>query len=155
MNEVVQAMGPDALRAPAGPLPADPAADASLSPELQVLKQEAQKRLAEWQATGRGLGASSLADAVVCSSGLGDLDRHDTEIICFLTGSNEDFLRTIINIDTARFFRRPSQTRGERRGKPAVTHQPGIAAQPRRNRSRQRRSGGTAGDPNELLRRSE
>jgi choline dehydrogenase-like flavoprotein len=34
MNDVVQAMGPDALRAPAGPLPADPAGDASLSPEL-------------------------------------------------------------------------------------------------------------------------
>jgi len=65
-------------------------------------------RVAEWQATGRGLGASSLADAVVfCSSGLGDLDRHDTEIICFLTGGNEDFLRTIINIDTARFFDDP------------------------------------------------
>src|SRR6516225_1121228 len=38
-------------------------------------------------------------------------------------------------------FRRPTQTRGERRGKPAVTRQPGIAAQPRRNRPRQRRSG--------------
>jgi choline dehydrogenase len=56
MNDVVQAMGPDALRLPAGPLPADPAADVSLSPELQMLKQEAEKRLAEWQATGRGLG---------------------------------------------------------------------------------------------------
>jgi len=69
------------------------------------LKQEAGCRLAEWQATGRGLGASSLADAVVfCSSGLGDLRRHDTEIICFVTGGNDDFLRTIINIDTSRFF---------------------------------------------------
>ena len=59
-----------------------------------------------------------MADAVVfCSSGLGDLGRHDTEIICFPTGGNEDFLRTIVNIDTARFFRRPTQTRGERRGK--------------------------------------
>ena len=60
---------------------------------------------AEWQATGRGLGASSLADAVVfCSSGVGDLHRHDTEIICFLTGGNDDFQRTIMNLDTARFF---------------------------------------------------
>jgi choline dehydrogenase len=105
MSDVVVAMGPAALRGPAGPLPADPAADAKLSPELLALKQEAERRLAEWQATGRGLGASSLADAVVfCSSGLGDLDRHDTEIICFLTGGNDDFLRTIINIDTSRFF---------------------------------------------------
>ncbi|HJU15765.1 MAG TPA: GMC family oxidoreductase N-terminal domain-containing protein [Stellaceae bacterium] len=105
MNDVALAMGPDALRAPVGPLPADPAADADLSPELRALKQGAEQRLAEWQATGRGLGASSLADAVVfCSSGLGDLHSHDTEIICFLTGGNEDFLRTILNIDTSRFF---------------------------------------------------
>jgi choline dehydrogenase len=32
MNDVVQAMGPDALRVPAGPLPADPAADDPLKP---------------------------------------------------------------------------------------------------------------------------
>jgi choline dehydrogenase len=32
------AMGPDALQALAGPLPADPADDASLPPELQALK---------------------------------------------------------------------------------------------------------------------
>src|SRR5215472_8715044 len=103
MNDVVLAMGPDALLGPAGPLSAD--SDANLSPKLLALKQEAERRLAEWQATGRGLGASSLADAVVfCSSGLGDLHRHDTEIICFVTGGNDDFLRTIINIDTSRFF---------------------------------------------------
>jgi choline dehydrogenase len=109
MNDVALAMGPDALRAPAGPLPADPADDAKLSPELQALKQEAESRLAEWKATGRGLGASSLADAVVfCSSGVGDLHRHDTEIICFLTGGNDDFQRTIMNLDTARFFDDPA-----------------------------------------------
>src|SRR5205085_10515948 len=63
------------------------------------------RRLAEWQATGRGLGASSLADAAVfCSSGLGDAGRHDIEIIFFMTAANEDFLRTIFNIDTERFF---------------------------------------------------
>jgi choline dehydrogenase len=105
MNDVVLAMGPEALRGPAGPLPADSAADVNLSPELMRLKQEAERHLAEWRATGRGLGASSLADAVVfCSSGLGDPHSHDTEIICFLTGTNDDFLRTIINIDTSRFF---------------------------------------------------
>jgi choline dehydrogenase len=105
MKEVALAMGPDALRAPAGPLPADPADDAELSPELRELKQEAEQRIADWQATGRGLSASSLADAVAfCSSGVGDLDRHDTEIICFLTGANEEFLRTIINLNTSRFF---------------------------------------------------
>src|SRR5215468_2766742 len=105
MNDVALAMGPDALRAPGGPLPADPAEDANLSPELLTLKQAAEQRLAEWQASGRGLGASSLADAAVfCSSGLGDAGRHDVQIIFFLTGTNEDFLRTILNIDTALFF---------------------------------------------------
>ena len=105
MNDVALAMGPDALRGPAGPLPIDPAEDANLSPELQELKKKAEERLAEWQASGRGLGASSLADAAVfCSSGLGNAGRHDVEIIFFLTGGNEDFLRTIFNIDTARFF---------------------------------------------------
>ena len=84
-------MGPDALREPGGPLPADPAEDANLSPELLALKQEAERRLAEWQASGQGLGASSLADAAVFfSTGLGDAARHDIEIIFFLTGSNED-----------------------------------------------------------------
>ena len=63
MNDVALAMGPDALRAPAGPLPADPAEDANLPPELLALKQAAETRFAEWQASGRGLGASSLVDA--------------------------------------------------------------------------------------------
>jgi hypothetical protein len=39
-----------------------------------------------------------------CSSGFGDAGRHDIEIIFFLTGANEDFWRTIFNLDTARFF---------------------------------------------------
>jgi len=105
VSEIGLSMGPDALRAPAGPLPADPADDAKLSPELQTLKQEAERRLTEWQATGRGLASSSLVDAVVfCSTGLGDLHSHDTEIMCFVTGANDDFLRLILNIDTARFF---------------------------------------------------
>jgi choline dehydrogenase len=69
------------------------------------LKQAAEQRLAEWQASGRGLGASSLADAAVfCSSGFGDAGRHDIEIIFFLTGGNEEFLRAILNLDTTRFF---------------------------------------------------
>ena len=110
MNDLALAMGPAALRAPAGPLPADPADDENLSPELQTMKEEAERRFNEWEATGRGLGASSLADAVVfCSSGVGDLDRHDTEIICFVTGGNDDFQRTIMNLDTARFFDDPAK----------------------------------------------
>ena len=110
MSEVALPMGPDALRAPAGPLPADPADDANLSPELRALKDEAAMRLTEWQETGRGLAASSLVDAVVfCSTGLGDLHSHDTEIMCFVTGGNDELLRKILNIDTARYFDDVSQ----------------------------------------------
>jgi len=105
MNELALAMGPDALRGAGGPLPADPSEDVNLSPELQELKKKAEQRFAEWQESGRGLGASSLADAAVfCSSGFGDAGRHDIEIIFFMTSANEEFQRTVMNIDTARFF---------------------------------------------------
>jgi choline dehydrogenase len=103
--KVALAMGPKALRRPAGPLPADPGEDASLPPDLRALLHAAELRFAEWRESGRGLGASLLADAVVfCSSGIGDAGRHDIEIIFMLTAGNEAFLRTIFNIDTARFF---------------------------------------------------
>ena len=105
MSEAALAMGPDALRAPNGPLPADPKDDAQLSPELAALKAEAERRFAEWQATGSGLGASSLTDACAFfSTGLGEHHSHDVEIICFMTGTNEEFQRVIMNLDTARFF---------------------------------------------------
>jgi choline dehydrogenase len=69
------------------------------------LKQEAERRLAEWQTTGRGLASSSLVDAVVfCSTGLGDLHSHDTEIMFFVTGGNDDIARLIFNIDIPRYF---------------------------------------------------
>jgi choline dehydrogenase len=105
MNEAALAMGPDALRAPNGPLPADPKDDANLSPELQALKAEAERRFAEWQATGRGLGASSLVDACAFfSTGLGEHHSHDTEIICVMSGFSQEFQQVIMNLDTARFF---------------------------------------------------
>ncbi len=105
MSEVAQSMGADALRAPAGPLPADPADDADLSSDLQALKEEAERRLTEWQITGRGLAASSLVDAVVfCSTGLGDLHSHDLEIMCFVTAGDDDLQKRILNVDTARYF---------------------------------------------------
>jgi choline dehydrogenase len=104
-SEIGAAMGPDALRGPGGPLPADPADDATLSPAAQALKEEAERRLTEWQASGRGLAASSLVDAVVfCSTGLGDLHSHDLEIMCFVTAGDDDLQRRILNIDTDRYF---------------------------------------------------
>ena len=105
MNEVALSMGPTALRGPGGLLPTDPADDASLPADLQAMKQEAERRIAEWETTGRGLISSSLVDAVAfCSTGLGDTHSHDTEIICFATGGNEDLVRLCLNVDTARYF---------------------------------------------------
>jgi len=105
MSEIGLSMGPAALRAPAGPLPADPADDVNLSADLRALKQEAERRITEWETTGHGLISSSLADGVVfCSTGLGDPHSHDTEIICFVAGGNDALVRTCLNIDTSRFF---------------------------------------------------
>jgi choline dehydrogenase-like flavoprotein len=64
---------------------------------------DVQVRDRHWRNVGDG--ASSLADAVVfCSSRFGDAGRHDIEIQLLVTGFNEEALRTILNIDTARFF---------------------------------------------------
>jgi choline dehydrogenase len=108
VNEIMLSLGPDALRGPDGPLPADPADDANLSPQQQALKQEAERRLAEWQTTGTGLAASSLADgAVFCSTGLGDMHSHDMEVICSPMAGDHSLVHTLFNIDTARFFDDP------------------------------------------------
>jgi choline dehydrogenase len=39
-----------------------------------------------------------------CSTGLGDTHSHDTEIICFATGGNDDLVRLCLNIDTSLYF---------------------------------------------------
>lgn len=81
------AAGPDALREPAGPLPADPAKDADLPPELATLKAESERLLGEWLETGESLVSSSIYDAVAfTSTGLGDAHSHDAQIAYF--GSN-------------------------------------------------------------------
>lgn len=103
--EVGMSVGPDVFRAPGGPLPADPADDIHLSPELVGLKQEAERRLKEWATTGKGIASSSLYDAVVFySTGLGDTHTHDAQIACFLTNGDDDFVRVKLNIDSSRYF---------------------------------------------------
>ena len=84
LNEIAVSMGPAALRGQNGPLPADPADDTNLPPHLHAIKQEAERRLTEWETSGQGLVSSSLVDAVVfCSIGLGDTHSHDVEIFTF------------------------------------------------------------------------
>ena len=109
MTEVGISMGPDALRAPAGPLPADPADDADMPAELQALKQEAERRLTEWATTGHGLVSSSLYDACAWfSTGLGDPHTHDAQIGFFACGYNVDIWRGCLRIDPDEYFDDPT-----------------------------------------------
>lgn len=108
--EVALSMGPDALRQPAGPLPADPNDDAKLPAELQGLKQEAERRLAEWATTGHSLASSSLYDAGAWfSTGLGDPHSHDAQIACFPCGYTPDLWSGCLNVDLAQYFDDPAK----------------------------------------------
>ena len=108
MTEVAISLGPDALRAPAGPLPADPADDAYLPPELAGLKAEAERRLTEWATTGKGLASSSLYDAVAFfSTGLGDHHTHDAQIGLLACGYTPDIWRHVFRVEPANYFADP------------------------------------------------
>jgi choline dehydrogenase-like flavoprotein len=99
------AMGPDALREPAGPLPVDPADDANLPPELAALKAEAERQLTEWATTGNGLVSSSLYDASAWfSTGLGDEHTHDGQIGLFACGYNADIINGLMRMDSSEYF---------------------------------------------------
>ena len=105
MVEVGMSMGSAALRQPAGPLPANSDEDGNLPAELQALKQEAERRLAEWVTTGCGLAASSLYEACAWfSTGLGDHHSHDGQIAFIPCGYNYDLWHSCLNIDTAKYF---------------------------------------------------
>ncbi|WP_426563788.1 GMC family oxidoreductase [Angustibacter sp. McL0619] len=108
MTEIAIALGPDALRAPAGPLPADPADDAALPPELAGLRAEAERQVTEWATTGKGLPSSSFYDAVAFfSTGLGDLHTHDAQIGLLACGYTPDIWRYVFRVDPAAFFPDP------------------------------------------------
>ena len=105
VNELGVSFGPDALRAPAGPLPADPQDDAKMPAELQGLKQEAERRITEWATTGNGLISSSLYDAGAWySTGLGDHHSHDAQIACFMSGYNDDLWQRCLCVDVNQYF---------------------------------------------------
>lgn len=108
MTEIAISLGPDALRAPAGPLPADPADDADLPPELAALKAEAERRVTEWATTGKGLASSSFYDAVAFfSTGLGDPHTHDAQIGLLACGYTPDIWRHLFRVDPADYFAEP------------------------------------------------
>lgn len=81
LDDISISLGPDELRAPTGPLPAEASEDAHLSADLSALKAEAERRLSEWTETGNSLASSSLYDAIAFyASGYGDLRNHDAQI---------------------------------------------------------------------------
>jgi len=105
MMQMGLSMGPDALRAPAGPLPADPADDANLPEELNAVKAEAERRLTEWATTGRSLVSSSLYDACAWySTGVGDHHTHDAQLALFACGYNRDIWQRCLRIDPDQYF---------------------------------------------------
>ncbi len=108
MTEIAISLGPDALRAPAGPLPADPADDDGLPPELAALKAEAERRVTEWATTGQGLASSSFYDAVAFfSTGLGDPHTHDAQIGLLACGYTPDIWKHLFRVDPAHYFDDP------------------------------------------------
>ena len=118
MLEIAMSLGPDALRAPAGPLPADPADDVDLPEPLAAAKAEAERRLVEWFTTGRGLAASSLYDAVAFySTGLGDEHTHDAQIGFLACGYTPAIWEGVFRIPASAFFDDPetflAPTRGQ------------------------------------------
>jgi len=105
MLQMGLSMGPDALRSPAGPLPADPADDANLPAELGAVKAEAERRLIEWATTGSSLVSSSLYDACAWySTGLGDHHTHDAQLGLFACGYNRDIWQRCLMVDPDQYF---------------------------------------------------
>jgi choline dehydrogenase-like flavoprotein len=105
MTQMGLSMGPDALRAPVGPLPADPADDANLGEELKAVKAEAERRLTEWATTGRGLVSSSLYEACAWfSTGIGDHHTHDAQLALFACGYNRDIWQGCLRVDPDQYF---------------------------------------------------
>lgn len=105
LGELGLSAGADALRGPNGPLPADPADDAQLDPELLAIKQEADRRLAEWLETGSGLASSSIYDGIgFFSTGLGDDHTHDGQIGLIPTCYGRDVIEDRLFLDVDRMF---------------------------------------------------
>jgi choline dehydrogenase len=125
MTEVAMSLGPAALRAPAGPLPADPAEDVNLPEPLAAAKAEAERRIGEWFTTGRGLASSSLYDAVAFfSTGLGDEHTHDGQIGFLATGYTPSIWEGVFRLPPSAFFEDPESFLDPTRGQVVVLPNP-------------------------------
>ena len=78
-------------------------------PVREIERARTPEALAEWAATGRGLLASTLADAVAFfSTGLGSPHTHDAQIGIFPCGFGAEFWRTRLRIEPAEYLRDPA-----------------------------------------------
>ena len=153
MTEIGSSLGPDALRAPAGPLPADPADDVDLPRSWRPSRRRPSAGSAEWFTTGKGLASSSLYDACAWfSTGLGDEHTHDAQIGFFVCGYTPDIWETS-SASTA-----DGVLRGPRRASAPTPREVIVLANPVQPHSEgscagQRRPGRGARHRHELLRR--
>jgi choline dehydrogenase len=110
LDEINLSAGPDALRAPGGPLPADPGDDHALTADQAAIKAEALRRLTEWAQTGSSLVASSFYDALCFfSTGLGDPHTHDAQIGFLPIFNSVDVLGKAINYDLDQLVDNPAE----------------------------------------------
>jgi hypothetical protein len=104
LNDIGVLMGSDVLRAPGGPLPADPKEDVHLSAELVGLKTQADRLLGEWLAAGSSLVSSCWNDAsAFFSTGLGTHYSHDAQISFMAGGVDVGLIDNQLNIDAAMY----------------------------------------------------
>jgi choline dehydrogenase len=105
MLDVAMSMGPDALREPNGPLPANPADDAHLPEELRQLKAEAERQLAAWATAGEGIPSSSLYDATAFyATRLSSPHTHDAQIAFLAAGYTAAIWEQVFRVRPEAYF---------------------------------------------------
>ena len=106
------AMGPDALRAPAGPLPADPADDATLPPELagaQGRGRAPARRVVRRPATG-WCRRRFTTRAPGCRPGSATSTPTTRRSAIFACGYNADIWNACLRVDATEYFADPAST---------------------------------------------
>ena len=148
-------MGPDALRAPAGPLPADPADDAGLPRSSRHSRPRPNGGSPSGRPPVTASSSSSLYEACAWySTGLGDDHTHDAQTRLLHLRLQRRHLARLPARRPGRVLRRPRVAPRTRRRERHRAGQPGAAPQRGRDRARQRRARRRSRHPHELLRRS-
>ena len=148
-------IGPDALRAPAGPLPADPADDADLPAELagaQGRGRAPPHRVGDHRPRPRVVVALRRV-RVVLDRARATTHTHDAQIGFFACGYNADIWRGCLRDRPGRVLRRPDSAAWTRRRERDRAGQSRATPQRGRDRPGQRGPADASRHPHELLRR--